>query len=133
MPGRGPVPLDAAVSAGAAEYELRLAARMNEIAAAHPRLGYRRVWSLLRHEGWRVDRNGSSGCGGWRAAGCRPGAVRPRGNARLGASRLLRFEIVEVIVSLPVGCWERPKRRVLAKRYGIGCARFAFHRRPNAL
>jgi putative transposase len=38
------------------EYELRLVARMNELAAAHPRYGYRRVWSLLRSEGWRVNR-----------------------------------------------------------------------------
>jgi putative transposase len=39
-----------------AEYELRLVARMNELAAAHPRWGYRRVWSLLRAEGWQVNR-----------------------------------------------------------------------------
>jgi transposase InsO family protein len=39
-----------------AEYELRLVARMNELAAVHPRWGYRRVWSLLRSEGWRVNR-----------------------------------------------------------------------------
>lgn len=39
-----------------AEYELGLVARMNELAAAHPRWGYRRVWSLLRSEGWRVNR-----------------------------------------------------------------------------
>jgi transposase InsO family protein len=39
-----------------AEYELRLVARMNELAAAHPRYGYRRVWSLLRAEGWRINR-----------------------------------------------------------------------------
>jgi putative transposase len=39
-----------------AEYELRVVARMNELAAAHPRWGYRRVWSLLRAEGWRVNR-----------------------------------------------------------------------------
>ena len=39
-----------------AEYELRLVARMNELAAEHPRWGYRRVWSLLRAEGWRVNR-----------------------------------------------------------------------------
>jgi hypothetical protein len=38
------------------EYELRLVARMNELAAAHPRWGYRRVWALLRSEGWRVNR-----------------------------------------------------------------------------
>jgi putative transposase len=39
-----------------AEYELRLVARMNELAAAHPRWGYRRVWSFLRVEGWLVNR-----------------------------------------------------------------------------
>jgi putative transposase len=38
------------------EYELRLVARMNELAAAHPRYGYRRIWALLRGEGWRVNR-----------------------------------------------------------------------------
>jgi transposase InsO family protein len=40
----------------APEYELRLVARMNELAAKHPRYGYRRVWALLRSEGWRVNR-----------------------------------------------------------------------------
>jgi transposase InsO family protein len=40
----------------APEYELRLVARMNELAAAHPRWGYRTVWTLLRGEGWRVNR-----------------------------------------------------------------------------
>jgi putative transposase len=39
-----------------AEYELRLVARMNELAAAHPRWGYRRVWSVLRSESWVVNR-----------------------------------------------------------------------------
>jgi putative transposase len=39
-----------------AEYELRLVARMNELAAAQPRYGYRRIWALLRSEGWRVNR-----------------------------------------------------------------------------
>lgn len=38
------------------EYELKLVAAMNELAAAHPRWGYRRVWALLRSEGWRVNR-----------------------------------------------------------------------------
>jgi transposase InsO family protein len=38
------------------EYELKLLARMNELASAHPRYGYRRVWALLRSEGWRVNR-----------------------------------------------------------------------------
>src|SRR5207237_1335980 len=38
------------------EYELRLVGRMKEVAAAHPRWGYRRIWSVLRGEGWRVNR-----------------------------------------------------------------------------
>jgi putative transposase len=40
----------------APEYQLRLVARMNELAGAHPRYGYRRIWALLRAEGWRVNR-----------------------------------------------------------------------------
>jgi putative transposase len=38
------------------ELELRLVKRMNELAARHPRFGYRRVWSLLRAEGFVVNR-----------------------------------------------------------------------------
>jgi putative transposase len=38
------------------EYELKLVGRMNELAAVHPRYGYRRIWALLRAEGWRVNR-----------------------------------------------------------------------------
>jgi putative transposase len=29
---------------------------MSELVAAHPRYGYRRIWALLRAEGWRVNR-----------------------------------------------------------------------------
>jgi len=57
----------------APEYELRLVERMNEIAAKHPRWGYRRVWSLLRGEGWRVNRKRIERL--WRAEGHR---VPPR-------------------------------------------------------
>lgn len=38
------------------EFELRLVKRMNELAARHPRYGYRRVWSLLVSEGWEINR-----------------------------------------------------------------------------
>jgi putative transposase len=38
------------------EYELRLVKEMNRLAAAHPRWGYRTVWSLLRADGWQVNR-----------------------------------------------------------------------------
>ena len=41
---------------GPKEEEERLVARMLELVRLHPRYGYRRVWALLRREGWRVNR-----------------------------------------------------------------------------
>jgi putative transposase len=38
------------------EEESRLVARMLELVRKHPRYGYRRIWALLRREGWRVNR-----------------------------------------------------------------------------
>jgi len=38
------------------EFERRLVGRMLELVRAHPRYGYRRIWALLRREGWRVNR-----------------------------------------------------------------------------
>jgi len=38
------------------EFERRLVARMLELVREHPRFGYRRIWALLRREGWRVNR-----------------------------------------------------------------------------
>jgi putative transposase len=35
--------------------EVRLVRRMRELARRHPRFGYRRIWALLRREGWRVN------------------------------------------------------------------------------
>src|SRR5206468_3828756 len=33
-----------------------LVARLLELVRKHPRFGYRRIWALLRREGWRVNR-----------------------------------------------------------------------------
>lgn len=38
------------------EKERQLVRRMLELVAKHPRYGYRRIWALLRREGWRVNR-----------------------------------------------------------------------------
>jgi putative transposase len=38
------------------EEEGRLVQRMLELVRQHPRYGYRRIWALLRREGWRVNR-----------------------------------------------------------------------------
>jgi len=40
----------------AEEGEDRLVKRMLELVRPHPRFGYRRVWALLKREGWRVNR-----------------------------------------------------------------------------
>ena len=40
----------------AQEGEARLVVRMLELVRQHPRYGYRRIWALLRREGWRVNR-----------------------------------------------------------------------------
>lgn len=34
----------------------RLIERMHELSRVHPRYGYRRIWAMLRREGWRVNR-----------------------------------------------------------------------------
>jgi hypothetical protein len=33
--------------------ERRLIERMHELSRLHPRYGYRRIWALLRRDGWR--------------------------------------------------------------------------------
>jgi len=38
------------------EFRQRLVERMLELVREHPRYGYRRIWALLRREGWRVNR-----------------------------------------------------------------------------
>ena len=38
------------------EVEQCLVVRMLELVRQHPRFGYRRIWALLRREGWRVNR-----------------------------------------------------------------------------
>lgn len=40
----------------APERDRALVARMREYVKAHPRYGYRRVWALLRQDGWTVNR-----------------------------------------------------------------------------
>jgi putative transposase len=39
-----------------AEEERKLVQRILELVGRHPRFGYRRIWALLRREGWRVNR-----------------------------------------------------------------------------
>lgn len=77
-----------------AEYELQLVARMNELAAAHPRYGYRRIWALLREEEWRVNRKRIERL--WRLEGHR---VPPRRSMKSGKKALGAAE--QAIWNLP--------------------------------
>jgi len=61
-----------------------LARRIEEMAAAHPRFGYRRIWALLDREGWSVNKKAVHRL--WRQSGLRrprpraiPGPRRPHG------------------------------------------------------
>ena len=54
-------------------------ARMNELAARHPRYGYRRIWALLRTESYAVNRKRVERL--WRAEGHR---VPPRRSKESG-------------------------------------------------
>jgi transposase InsO family protein len=63
--------------------EERLIGRMWSLAEKHPRYGYRRIWALLRREGWRFNRKRVYRL--WRRKGLkvtRPRAAkRPRGSS----------------------------------------------------
>jgi transposase InsO family protein len=62
------------------DLELRLVARMNELAAAYPRYGYRRIHALLRAEGFEVNRKRVERL--WRLEGHRVPARRGRSGQR---------------------------------------------------
>src|SRR5262245_66470313 len=68
------------------EERVGLARRIEELAGLHPRYGYRRIWALLRREGWSSNGRGVHPPGkgrGWRWAGPRasPGPRGPTGGA----------------------------------------------------
>ncbi len=54
-------------SARKAGKDWALANRMIALSHENPRYGYRRVWALLKREGWLVKRSGFTGCGGKKA------------------------------------------------------------------
>ncbi len=70
----------------APDFELRLVKRMNQIAEAHPRYGYRMVCSLLRAEGWVINRKRIERL--WRLEGHKVPPMRHKdsGNKALGGA-----------------------------------------------
>jgi len=63
--------------------EERLTRRILELVRQHPRYGYRRVWALLRREGWRVNRKRVHRL--WKAQGLKV-PRKQRKKRRLGSS-----------------------------------------------
>jgi putative transposase len=73
----------------ATEEEGRLVARMLELVRKHPRYGYRRIWALLRREGWRVNRKRVHRL--WRQQGLRvPRKQRKKRRLGSGANSCVR-------------------------------------------
>lgn len=65
--------------------ELELVRRMNELAERHPRYGYRRIWALLRSEGFAINRKRIERL--WRLEGHRvPAAKRSNGQKARGTA-----------------------------------------------
>lgn len=68
------------------ELEQRLVKRMNELATRHPRYGYRRIWALLRGEGFEVNRKRIERL--WRLEGHRvPPARKRHGQKAVGGAQ----------------------------------------------
>src|SRR5438874_12366303 len=68
----------------ARDEQVALARRIEELAGAHPRYGYRRIWALLVREGWSVNKKAVRriwGLSGLKLAGPRaePKPRRPHG------------------------------------------------------
>jgi len=63
--------------------ETRLTERILKFAAKYPRYGYRRVWALLKREGWKVNRKRVHRI--WKAEGLKI-TVKSRKRRRLGST-----------------------------------------------
>jgi putative transposase len=55
-----------------------LARRIEELAGTHPRFGYRRIWALLKREGWSVNKKAVRRI--WRLSGLK--VAKPRGTPK---------------------------------------------------
>jgi len=58
--------------------QVALARRIEELAGAHPRYGYRRIWALLNREGWTVNKKAVRRH--WRQSGLK--VAQPRSNPK---------------------------------------------------
>jgi putative transposase len=64
----------------ARDEELALTRRIEELAGVHPRYGYRRIWAMLRREGWTVNVKAVHRL--WRLSGLKLAGPRAAGKPR---------------------------------------------------
>jgi len=62
-----------------------LARRIEELAGRHPRYGYRRIWALLKREGWSVNKKAVRRI--WHVSGLKLAGPRPSFAGRTGRTR----------------------------------------------
>jgi putative transposase len=73
----------------ASEVNRKIIARMHELVRQHPRYGYRRIWALLRADGWRVNRKRIHRL--WRAEGFKvPQKQRKKRGLGMSANSIVR-------------------------------------------
>src|SRR3954470_183029 len=72
--GRRTCPVPASYAPVICDEQVAPARRIEELAGAHPRFGYRRIWALLDREGWSVNRKAVRRL--WRVLGLK--LARPR-------------------------------------------------------
>ena len=88
-PGRWTCPLQPPLRACRRDEQAALARRIEELAGAHPRFGYRRIWALLGREGWSVNKKAVRRI--WRLSGLKlaePRHAQAKPAARPGRQRV---------------------------------------------
>ena len=100
-----------------------LARRIEELAGAHPRFGYRRIWALLDREGWTVNKKAVRRL--WRVSGLKAGQAAGQAQAppaaRAGRERLPSPAIARQRRRMDMGLYlrsyqRRPKPQVAESR-----------------
>ena len=102
-----------------ADDEKALVKRMRELAAEHPRYGYRRVWALLRQEKFEANRKRVHRL--WRREGLRVPRKQRKREGDTGTQL--------VFYKLAASRYSRPSRYSRFQAYKLAASRYS---RPNA-
>ncbi len=87
---------------GPSSDQKKLVGRIHELVRKHPRYGYRRIWALLRREGWKVNRKRIYRL--WRQEGLKvPKKTRKRRNLGHSGNSCVRRKATHID---HVWCWD---------------------------